>query len=115
MWGAKNVVSKSLRISVNGLNPKFPPRAPVGVKTLAPLWEKLVCASALLDETLDLLHREHLLSDDPGPGGECRFGCHPILRDHFRRGVIGMETFARHVELASRPAGSCDRCSSTVL
>ena len=69
--------------------------APVGVKTLAPLWDKLVGAPAPLDRTLDFLHREHLLTDDPGPEGERRFACHPILRDHFRRRLMRQEDFAR--------------------
>ncbi len=70
-------------------------RAPVGVKTLAPLWEKLMRAPAPLEPTLHFLHREHLLTDDPGPEGERRYACHPILRDHFRRRVLGTEGFAR--------------------
>ncbi len=69
-------------------------RAPVGVKTLDPLWEKLMHAPAPLDRTLEFLHREHLLTDDPGPGGERRYACHPILRDHFRRRMMGTEGFA---------------------
>jgi len=69
-------------------------RAPVGVKTLGPLWEKLMRAPAPLDRTLDFLHREHLLTDDPGPEGERRYACHPILRDHFRRRMMGTEGFA---------------------
>lgn len=68
-------------------------RAPVGVKTLDPLWEKLVRAPEPLDRTLDFLHREHLLTCDPGPAGERRYACHPILRDHFRRRLP--EGFAR--------------------
>ena len=71
-------------------------RAPVGVKTLDPLWEKLMHAPAPLDHTLDFLHREHLLTDDPGPDGERRYACHPILRDHFRRRIMGTEGFARN-------------------
>jgi tetratricopeptide (TPR) repeat protein len=70
-------------------------RAPVGVKTLGPLWEKLVRAPAPLDRTLDFLHREHLLTCDPGPEGESRYACHPILRDHFRRRMMSTEGFAR--------------------
>jgi tetratricopeptide (TPR) repeat protein len=70
-------------------------RAPVGVNTLAPLWEKLIRAPAPLDQTLAFLHREHLLTDDPGPDGERRYACHPILRDHFRRRMMGTEGFAR--------------------
>jgi len=69
-------------------------RAPVGVKTLDPLWAKLMHAPAPLDRTLDFLHREHLLTDDPGPEGERRYACHPILRDHFRRRMMGREGFA---------------------
>jgi tetratricopeptide (TPR) repeat protein len=68
-------------------------RAPVGLKTLAPLWERLIHAPAPLDRTLDFLHREHLLTDDPGPEGERRYACHPILRDHFRRRIMGKEGF----------------------
>jgi tetratricopeptide (TPR) repeat protein len=70
-------------------------RAPVGVNTLAPLWEKLIGSPAPLARTLDLLHREHLLTDDPGPEGERRYACHPILRDHFRHRMMGTEGFAR--------------------
>jgi tetratricopeptide (TPR) repeat protein len=64
-------------------------RAPVGVKTLDPLWTKLTRAPAPLDRTPDFLQREHLLTDDPGPDGERRYACHPILRDHFRRRMMG--------------------------
>jgi tetratricopeptide (TPR) repeat protein len=70
-------------------------RAPVGVTTLDPLWKKLMGAPAPLDRTLDFLHREHLLTDDPGPEGERRYACHPILRDHFRRRMMGTRGIAR--------------------
>jgi tetratricopeptide (TPR) repeat protein len=69
-------------------------RAPVGVKTLEPLWEKLIRVPAPLDRALHFLHREHLLTDDPGPEGERRYACHPILRDHFRRQMMGREGLA---------------------
>src|ERR1017187_4127231 len=78
---------------VLGLRALF--RAPVGMKTLDPLWEKLMRAPAPLDRTLDFLHRKHLLTGDPGPEGERRYACHPILRDHFRRRMMGTEGFAR--------------------
>jgi tetratricopeptide (TPR) repeat protein len=70
-------------------------RAPVGVKTLGPLGGKLKRAPAPLDRTLDFLHREHLLTDDPGPEGERRYACHPILRDHFRLLMTAQKGFAR--------------------
>ena len=70
-------------------------RSPVGVKTLEPLWHQLVRASAPLEETLVFLNREHLLTDDPGPQGERRYACHPILRDHFRGRMMANGDFAR--------------------
>jgi hypothetical protein len=69
-------------------------RVPVRVETLQPLWGKLMDAPAPLRETLDYLHREHLLTDDPDPEGERRYSCHPILRDHFRRSMMDTEGFA---------------------
>jgi tetratricopeptide (TPR) repeat protein len=65
------------------------------VKTLARLWEKLMGAPAPLERTVEFLRHEHLLTDDPGPDGERRYTCHPILRDHFRRRIMGTEGFAR--------------------
>jgi hypothetical protein len=92
-------------------------RSPVGVKTLAPLWEKLMRAPAPLDRTLDLLHREHLLTDDPGPQGERRYACHPILRDHFRRRMIGTEGFAHDAAnlLSEAPDAAQARSLETIM
>ncbi|HEV3332261.1 MAG TPA: SIR2 family protein [Bryobacteraceae bacterium] len=92
-------------------------RAPVGVKTLAPLWEKLIRAPAPLGRTLDFLHREHLLTDDPGPEGESRYACHPILRDHFRRRMMGTEGFAREAAslLGEAPDAAKTRSLETIM
>ncbi|MBZ5729028.1 MAG: SIR2 family protein [Acidobacteriia bacterium] len=92
-------------------------RAPVGVTTLDPLWKKLMDAPAPLDRTLDFLHREHLLTDDPGPEGEHRYACHPILRDHFRRRMMGTEGFARNAAslLGEAPDAAQTRSLETVM
>ncbi len=92
-------------------------RAPVGVKTLAPLWEKLMRAPAPLESTLHFLHREHLLTDDPGPEGEPRYACHPILRDHFRRRLLGTEGFAQDAAslLGEAPDAAGARSLETVM
>jgi len=88
-------------------------RAPVGMKTLDPLWEKLMHAPAPLEQTLVSLHREHLLTDDPGPDGERRYACHPILRDHFRHRIMGTEGFAR--DAASLVGGAPDAAKARSL
>ena len=92
-------------------------RAPVGVKTLDPLWTKLIRAPADLGPTLDFLHREHLLTDDPGPEGEHLYACHPILRDHFRRRMMGTEGFARDAAslLGEAPDAAKARSLETVM
>jgi tetratricopeptide (TPR) repeat protein len=89
-------------------------RVPVGVKTLSPLWKNLVRAPApRFYRTLDFLHREHLLTDDPGPEGERRYACHPIIRDHFRRRMLGSAGFAR--DAASLLRGAPDPAKARSL
>jgi len=92
-------------------------RAPVGVKTLDPLWAKLMRSPAPLDRTLDFLHREHLLTDDPGPEGERRYACHPILRDHFRRQIMGTAGFAHDAAglLGEAPDAANARSIETIM
>lgn len=85
-------------------------RAPVGEPALIPLWEKLLnepeCGREL-SPALKTLHHEHLLTADPGPDGEWSYACHPILRDHFRSGILGRAGFGREAAgiLAGRPDG----------
>ncbi len=83
-------------------------RIPVGEATLAPLWEKLLGKrdDNLLRNALYELHREGLLTDDPGEDGKPRYACHPILRDHFRTQFAEQPAFAR--EAASLIAGPPD-------
>jgi len=62
-------------------------RAPVPESTLVPLWERLLgrpAGDGSLCRALDALHRDHLITADPGPDKTPRYACHPILRDHFR-------------------------------
>jgi tetratricopeptide (TPR) repeat protein len=81
-------------------------RAPVGESTLVPLWEELLDnheTGTELSVALKALHREHLLTADPSLDGEWRYACHPILREHFRSGILGRPSFGR--EAAGTLAG----------
>jgi len=77
-------------------------RIPVGEATLSPLWKR----SDSLHDALNELHRENLLTADPGEDGNPRYACHPILRDHFRSQFDKQPAFAR--EAASLIAGPPD-------
>ncbi len=86
-------------------------RAPAAEAALAPLWEKLLgkpAGDVWLYFALDVLRHEGLLTAEPGPDGELRYACHPILRDHFRTEVLRRPAFAREAAgvLASPPGAS---------
>jgi len=91
-------------------------RAPISEPTLSPLWEKLLGnpgTARELSAALQALHREHLLTADPGADGELRYACHPILREHFRSGILGRTGFGR--EAAGILAGPPDAGRATSL
>jgi hypothetical protein len=88
-------------------------RAPVGLPTLAPLWGKLVNnPEPALQDTLQSLHRDHLLTADPSPTGEPLYACHPILRDHFRSDILKRPGFGP--EATSLLAGPPDAKAKSI-
>ncbi|MBM3814420.1 MAG: hypothetical protein FJW20_22580 [Acidimicrobiia bacterium] len=84
-------------------------RMPVSAATLSRLWESLLRRNqAALSAALGTLHGDHLLTGDTGSDGQTQYACHPILRDHFRRGALGDQA----KEAASLIAGQPDEASS---
>lgn len=86
------------RLALLGLVSLF--RAPVPEATILTLARDLPAVSdvlrsltdAALRQALDMMANEHLLIRDPAEDGSPVWSCHPVLRDHFRKTLLGWGT-----------------------
>jgi tetratricopeptide (TPR) repeat protein len=83
------------RVALLGMVSLF--RAPVPEATILALARGLPAVAdplgsrtdSVLRQTLEIMAREHLLSRDPVKDGSSVWSCHPVLRDHFRKALLG--------------------------
>ena len=83
------------RVALLGLISLF--RAPVAEAMIRTLAHGLSAVAdtlggrtdAALRQALELMAHEHLLIRDPGEDGSSVWSCHPVLRDHFRKTLLG--------------------------